>query len=115
MGEINNVEEQGIEKEIIQDKAKLEEKIATLTARRDELSSKIAIARMSNNRTNLYNALLTLYTSVCGLIVSYEAALWAFGVCVPFVIAESLNNGHKVLDIRDDIASVNETLTMYRR
>ena len=56
MEEINNVEGQEVEREIILDKAKLEEKIASLTARKEELSSKIAIARMSNKRTNLYNA-----------------------------------------------------------
>lgn len=115
MEDINNVEGQVIEKEIIQDKAKLEEKIASLTARKEELGSKIAIARMSNKRNNLYNSLLVLYSSVCGLIVNCEAALFALVAGGAFAVAQAFSDEHRVMDTEDELFSVNETLTMYRR
>lgn len=115
MEEINNVEGQEVEREIILDKAKLEEKIASLTARKEELSSKIAIARMSNKRTNLYNTLLTLYSSVCGLIVSYEAALFTLAVAGYCAFNDGLINSIRVLNDMDELAAVNQTLTMYKK
>ncbi len=115
MEEINNIEKEMNEKVNTQDKAQLEEKIATLTARRDELRSKIIIARMSNNRTNLYNSLLTLYASVCGLIVDYRAALVALMISGYCTAVNAINNCNKVLNDMDDLAAVNQTLTMIQR
>lgn len=115
MEENNNIEKEMSEVVNANDRSQLEERIATLTAKRDELSSKMAIARMSNNKTNLYNSLLTLYASVCGLIVDYKAALTALVIGGAYVIAEGIKNGKKVLDDRDDLAAVNQTLTMIQR
>jgi len=115
MEENNNIEKEMSEHVYTQDRAELEEKIKILTARRDELSSKMAIARMSNNRTNLYNSLLALYASVCGLIVDLNTALEALIIGSAFVLAEGIYNGHKVLDDRDDLAAVNKTLSMIQK
>ena len=94
-GAVENVPVQNI-KEL--SKEQLRKNIEILTAKRDEIHSKLVLAKLENKDSTFYNSLMTIYASVCGSIVDFRTALMTFSLFAVGTIIHHLRGEADILD-----------------